>query len=119
MRINYLDKKIKKEEPKLDIKVGKKASIDCDEVKVFHQYWLGIEILTPILVILFGTWDFIKSIISGDEKKIIEARRRFPKRLIAGFLVFLVFAIVSIIVSVSKNSDASKTTLIECIVNGN
>lgn len=117
-KINILDKKVKKKEQKLDIDVGKGYAVKCEDVKVLHKYWLAIEIITPILVILFGSIDFVISIMSSDQQKIIAARKKFPKRLIAGFGIFIAFTIVSIVVSISKNNSANKTTLIECIVNG-
>lgn len=119
IQINILDdKKIKKKEPKLDVKTGKKSVIKCKDVKFLHRFWVALEIIAPILVILFGSIDFVLSIISSDEKKIIKAREKFPKRLVAAFGIFMAFTIVTIIVSMSKNNSASETSLIECIVNG-
>ena len=74
--------------------------------------------LAPILVILMGSADFLISIVSGDEEKIKKARNKFPKRLIAALLIFLASFIISLIVSLSSNSNVKSTTLLDCVVNG-
>ena len=48
-----------------------------------------LQIIVPIALILWGTIDLLKSIISGDEKKISAARKPFIQRLISAVIVFL------------------------------
>lgn len=105
--------------PSFGIKKKKKTTaLKCSDVKFLHAYWVVIEIAAPILVILFGSFDFLISVISGDEQKIRKARTKFPKRLIAGVSVFLVFTVVSIVVGLSSDKNVNNTSLIKCIVKG-
>lgn len=65
-----------------------------------------LQIAAPILLIIWASVDLLKSVISGDEKKILETRKPVIKRFVAAALVFLVPAITSWIVdSFSVNGD--------------
>lgn len=54
-----------------------------------------IQLLVPIGLIIMGSIDLGKAVISSDEKKIAENQKLFLKRVIAAILVFLVVTIVS------------------------
>lgn len=95
-----------------------KSKFNCKSFKFLHPYWVVLEILAPILVILFGTFDFVKSVMGSDEQKIIAARKKFPKRMIAGALMFFAFTIISIACGISANKAVNDTSLIRCIVTG-
>lgn len=117
--INILDKtEVKNTKPKLKTEETDSYKIKCKDVKFLHKYWVVIEILAPILVIVFGSFDFFSSVISSNEEKIKAARKKFPKRVVAAILIYAAFSIVSIIASISTNDNASDTSLIRCIVNG-
>ena len=65
-----------------------------------------LQIAAPILLIIWASVDLLKSVISGDEKKILETRKPVIKRFVAAAFVFLVPAITSWIVdSFSVNGD--------------
>lgn len=102
---------------KLNLQYGT-YTIKCSDVQDLHTYWVVIKILAPILVILFGSADFLISVVSGDEEKIKKARNKFPKRLIAALLIFVSVTIISILVSISSNADVKNTKLLDCVLNG-
>lgn len=58
--------------------------------------WL-IQMITPIILIGLGMYDFIKAVIAGDEKVMKESQNRFIKRIIAAVLIFMVIAIVKFV----------------------
>ncbi len=60
---------------------------------VRNMIWL-VQIITPIILIGLGMYDFIKAVISSDEKVMKESQNRFIKRIIAALLIFLIVAIV-------------------------
>lgn len=67
-------------------------------------WWIQIAI--PVIIILLGTIDLGKAVISGDEKKVAEARGAFIKRLIYGVAVFFVIFIVQLVFgAVAQASD--------------
>lgn len=58
-----------------------------------------IQVVVPILLIIWGMIDFAKAVIGGDEDKIKAGQKVFIKRLIAAVVVFLVVTIVKLLVS--------------------
>ena len=69
-----------------------------------------IQIVAPIALIIWGSIDLLKSIISGDEKKISAARKPFIQRLISAIIIFLLPWLVNAAIGFasgdsSKNSD--------------
>lgn len=57
-----------------------------------------IRIVAPIILIVWASIDLLKSIIAGDEKKIIEMRKPIIQRFIAAAAIYLVPWIVRTIV---------------------
>ena len=80
---------------------------------VFPIVQLGI----PILLILLGTIDLGKAVISSDEKEIKAAQSRLIKRFIYAALVFFVTTLVSVlmnIVATGGAEDANTTKWEDC-----
>ena len=73
--------------------------------KIINIVYIVIEIAVPILLVIFGSLDFIKPIIAQKEDEIKKNQQIFIKRLIAGALVFFVMVIVRFLISaVAENS---------------
>ena len=67
-----------------------------------------IAIAAPFALIIFGSLDFFKAVIAGDEKEMKAKRKPFIGRLIAALIILLMPAIVNLImktVSSSVNSE--------------
>ena len=65
-----------------------------------------VQIIVPIALILFGTFDMAKAVIAGDEKKMKEAQKPFVKRNISAIIVFLIPYIVTVVVGLAtSNTD--------------
>lgn len=108
-----------KNKNKIKIEVGKDPyKVTCDDVKIFHQIWVIILILAPVLVVVFGTLDFGKAVISSNEENIKKAWKKFPKRLLAVVLLILVPTLISLILSITTDTSAGDTSLMYCIING-
>ena len=56
-----------------------------------------IRIVIPIIIILLGTLDLGKAVMSGEEKTVKESQKNFIKRLIYGVAIFFIFVIVQVI----------------------
>lgn len=59
-----------------------------------------IQIGIPILLILLGTIDLGKAVISSDEKEVKAAQSRLIKRFIYAALVFFVATLVSVLMNI-------------------
>lgn len=69
-----------------------------------------VQIIVPIALILFGTFDMAKAVIEGDEKKMKEAQKPFIKRIISAVIVFLIPFIVNLVMNlVTTGNNAWKT----------
>ena len=58
-----------------------------------------IKILGPSLAIALGTIDFVKAIVTSDEKSMKETQKKFVNRLIAALLLFFVPLIVQVLLN--------------------
>ena len=69
-----------------------------------------VQIIVPIALILFGTFDMAKAVIAGDEKKMKEAQKPFIKRIVYAVIAFLVPFIVNLVMNlVTTGNNAWKT----------
>ena len=64
-----------------------------------------IQIGIPILLILMGTIDLGKAVLSSDDKEIKGAVGKLVKRAIAAIAVFFVATVVSLVMSLFRSSD--------------
>ena len=81
---------------------------------------LVIKIVVPVLLVIFGMLDLVKGVTAGKEDEMKKGQQLFIKRLIAGALVFFVFTIVQLLVSIVADDDdkANITTCANCFLNG-
>lgn len=63
--------------------------------KIVHLGVLLIQIVVPILLIIWGMLDFAKGVMAQEEDKIKAGQKKFIQRLIAAVIVFLIVATVN------------------------
>ena len=79
-----------------------------------------IQIAVPVILVIMGSLDLFKGITANKEDEIKKGQQIFVKRLIAAALIFLVFIIVKIIVSVvADGNSADIMECAECFINNN
>ena len=98
------------------IQYGKKTTTKCSDLKYLTQTWNLMKLLAPFLLIVFGSFDFLKAVMAGDEKKIKEAKGKFTKRLIAFVLLIFVPFLISFIFSRFGDGGSSNLCLFKCVV---
>ena len=94
---------------------GNTVTINCSNFEALHIIYTIILIVAPILVIIFGSIDYSKAVMTSDLEKMDKFKKRFKPRLIALIVLFLVPLLIKLILSL--NSDLSNTML-NCVVNG-
>lgn len=62
-----------------------------------------IQVVVPVLLILWGMLDFAKGVIGSDEDKIKAGQKKFIQRLIAAAIVFLIVTIVQVVITTVGN----------------
>lgn len=100
--------------PTLDINFEHHYKLTCDDVSFFHGFYVVIRILAPIAVVLFGTLDYAKAVLSADIDKLNKSKKSLPKRI----LLLILFLGVPLIVSFMVNLFGGDYSLMKCIING-
>lgn len=70
---------------------------------VVHLVVVAIQVVVPILLIIWGMIDFAKAIIGQDEDKIKAGQKTFMRRLIAAVVVFLIVTIVQLAINLAAS----------------
>ena len=74
-----------------------------------------IQIGIPIILIIMGSFDLGKAVLSSDDKEIKASTGRLIKRVIAAIAVFFVVAIVKLVMGwAGKYSGEDANTWVSC-----
>lgn len=75
-----------------------------------------VQILIPIVLIIYGIIDLGKAVIASDEKEIKAAQSRLIKRCIYAALIFFVVTLVTVIMDIIGNggSDSDPNSWSNC-----
>lgn len=74
-----------------------------------------LKIVIPIILIIMGSIDFVKSMIAGDPNEIKNSISMFAKRGIAAVIIFFIPTVVGFVFSLVDNSGTQKS--FECLTN--
>lgn len=74
-------------------------------IGVIKKIILILQIIIPIALVLFGSIDMFKAVVAQDEKAIKDAQGILLKRFIYAVLVFLVFILVRLIMSIVGSQE--------------
>ena len=87
---------------------------------ITSMVYTAIQVSVPVLLIIFGMLDLMKAITAQKDDEIKKGQQLLIKRLISAALVFFVFVIIKVVVSIAADSNSSlimKCT--ECFVKNN
>lgn len=89
----------------LDVEVGICSGSTLFVFQVARLIIRIIQIAVPFALIIWGSLDFFKAVIAGDEKEMKQKRKPFIHRLIAAVIILLLPTIVNLVMK----SIASKS----------
>lgn len=69
-------------------------------IKVIKEVFKLIQFAIPIALVLFGTIDLGKAVISSDEKEVKKAQSTLIKRCIYAVAIFFVITLVTLIMNI-------------------
>ena len=92
--------------------------IDDKLVDIVQLIYKAIQIGVPIILIIIGMFDMGKAITQQKEDEIKKAQSLLVKKAIAAALVFLMFSIVSLVLSVVGGNDSDNVSCIKCLLTG-
>lgn len=70
-----------------------------------------IQIGIPIILIILGTVDLGKAVISSDDKEVKAAQGRLIKRILYAVVIFFVVTIVTVVFNLLGNADSEDVTV--------
>lgn len=80
--------------------------------KVISIAYTVIQVAVPVVLVVMGSLDLFKGITAQKEDEIKKGQQMFIKRLISAIIVFFVFVIVKVLISVV--ADSSSNRILEC-----
>lgn len=87
-------------------------NIPADVPRIIRFIYIFLQVLVPIGIVVVSSIDLFKAISAQKEDDIKKGQQTLIKRIIAAVIIFFVFAIVKLVLSViSDNSDS----IIDCI----
>ena len=98
-----------------------KTIVACMDNKIpntVHIVIVAIQIVVPILLVIFGMIDLVKAVVAGKEDEIKKAQSVLIRRLITGVLVFFVVAVVRLLISFTGDFSQGMTDCMNVFING-
>lgn len=87
-------------------------NIPADVPRIIRFLYIFLQVLVPIGIVIVSSIDLFKAISAQKEDDIKKGQQTLIKRIVAAVIIFFVFAIVKLVLSViSDNSDS----IIDCI----
>ena len=84
--------------------------------KVISIIYIAIQVAVPVVLVIMGSLDLMKSITAGKEDEIAKGRQTFIKRLVAAVLVFFAFVIVKLVIGLVADSDSKIIDCTNCFI---
>ena len=84
--------------------------------KVISIIYIVIQVAVPVVLVIMGSLDLMKSITAGKEDEIAKGRQTFIKRLVAAVLVFFAFVIVKLVIGLVADSNSKIIDCTNCFI---
>ncbi len=85
--------------------------------KVVSTAYTIIQIVVPIVLVVIGLIDLLKSVSSQKEDDIKKGQQILIKRIIAAVVVFLIFTIVKFVIGLASDGNSGIIDCTECFIN--
>ena len=85
---------------------------------IVHLIIQIIQIVVPILLVIFGLLDLAKAVMAQKEDEIKKGQQTLIKRTIAAAIVFFVILLVQIVIGFVSGEDDTVMSCFNCFVNG-
>ena len=83
---------------------------------MIHLVILAVQVIVPILLIIWGMLDLGKAVIAQKEDEIKKGQQTFMKRVIAAAIVFFVVTIATLLVNLVADNGQDITDCIRDII---
>lgn len=83
--------------------------VDCDDIDAIIKLIKGIlkliQILIPVALIIMGSVDLGKAVLSSDDKEIKQATSKLIKRAIAAVVIFFIPFLVNLVMGLVQDAE--------------
>ena len=87
---------------------------------LIHIIYLILQLIIPIILVIMGILDLVKSLTGQKDDEIKKGQRTFIKRVITGVIIFFIFSIVKLVISlVGDDNNESILNCVDCFINNN
>lgn len=100
----------------VDVVCGKGVHFSPTIVNISYYVILVFQVAAPIVIVIFGMFDLVKSVMSGKDDEIKKGQATFLKRLIAGVMLFLVITITKVMLNIFAGDGIVEC--VNCFLNG-
>lgn len=74
---------------------------------IIHWLYLGIQIIVPLLLIIFGMIELAKAITAQKEDEIKKAQAGLLKKAVVAIIVFLVFSLTKFVFNFAQGNGGA------------
>lgn len=98
------------------------ALVSCGSIKnipdviprIVSIVYTIIQIVVPIILVIFGSLDLVKAVMGGKDDEIKKGQQTLIKRLVAAAIVFFVFVTVKLVISLVADDKEQTNGLMDC-----
>ena len=98
-------------------------TVSCGKIGKFNPRnpeltsWIvtSVQVLVPVVLVIFGIIDFVKAISSQKEDEIKKGQQLFIKRAITAVIIFFMVVIVKLLVSAVSSGKPESGNVFDCI----
>lgn len=91
------------------------TGIPGDLVNIIHYVYLAIQVIVPILLIIFGMIELAKAIAAQKEDEIKKAQGGLFKKAIIAVIVFLVFSLTRLVFNFANSGNPDSKSIWKCV----
>lgn len=99
------------------------SKVSCGKIGSFNPLipeitsWIVtvVQIAVPVILVIFGTIDFVKAISNQKEDEIKKGQQIFIKRIITAVIIFFMVVIVKLVLSAVSSGKPESGNIIDCI----
>lgn len=95
----------------LDLEACKAGSDTLFVFQIARNVIRILQIAVPFALIIWGSLDFFKAVIAGDDKEMKQKRKPFIQRVVAALIILLMPVIINVImknIASSSNNNFAK-----------
>lgn len=97
------------------LKCGTIKNIPSIVPKIVSIAYTITQILVPIALVIYGSFDLVKAVMGQKEDEIKKGQQTLIKRLVEAVIIFFLFAIVKLVISLVADDKEQTNGIVDCM----